>query len=318
MTREAGPGRPADRRWTSADVPAQDGRVAVITGANSGIGLEVATLLARRAATVVLACRDLGRAAAAADQIRRSVPGATIETVRVDLADLASVRDGAAKIRSQHPRIDLLIANAGVSMPPRQLSADGFELQFATNHLGHFALVGLLLDRLTSTPGSRVVMVSSVLQAIGRVRFDDLDRTRRYSRAGAYAQSKLAVTMFAVELQRRLEAVQSPTIALTAHPGSSATDIARHIPRVERALAPLASVLQQGADVGALSVLRAAVDPDARGGEQYGPRGPLQWRGHPTRVRPPRRSGDPVAGRRLWEESERRTGVEIRLTTLTR
>jgi NAD(P)-dependent dehydrogenase (short-subunit alcohol dehydrogenase family) len=302
-------------RWTSADVPAQDDRVAVVTGANAGIGLEVATVLARRNATVVLACRDIERATSAAAQIRRSAPTAVVETVRLDLADLASVRDAAAQIRIRHPRIDLLIANAGVLLPSQHFSTDGFELQLATNHLGHFALVGLLLDRMTSVPGSRVVGVTSFLQAIGRLRVDDLDRTRRSARLSSYAQSKLAVTTFATELQRRLEEADVPTIALTAHPGSSATDIARHIPRVERALAPLAPVLQQGVGVGALSLLRAAVDPEARGGELYGPRGPFQWRGHPTRVRAPRRSRDREMARRLWGESERRTGVEIRVTT---
>jgi NAD(P)-dependent dehydrogenase (short-subunit alcohol dehydrogenase family) len=295
-------------------VPDQRGRVIIVTGANSGIGFETAAQLAGRGGTVVLACRDEGRATDAAARIVARTGTADVATVRLDLADLSSVRAAAAEIRSRCTQVDLLIANAGVSMPPAALSADGIEVQFATNHLGHFALVGLLLDRVTATAGSRIVTVTSVLHGLGRSRFDHvdhLDRANDRSRVSAYARSKLATTVFAIELQRRLAAAHAGTIALAAHPGSSSTDIARHIPRVERALAPVAGVLQQSPEMGALPILRAATDPGALGGEVYGPGGPFQWRGHPRPVRASRRAYDPALGQRLWALSERLSGVTV-------
>ena len=294
-------------------MPAQTGRVAVVTGANSGIGFEVASALALRGATVVLACRDLTRAAAAADRVGETTPGAATEVVELDLASLTSVRSASAELLARFSRIDLLIENAGVSMPPQARSADGFDLQLATNHLSHFALVGLLFDRIAATPGSRVITLTSMIHPIGRIDFDDLHqvRRRRYSRGRAYAQSKLATLLFAVELDRRLRRAGSPTIALSAHPGSARTAIARHIPRVERALKPLAGLLQQSASAGALPILRAATDPAAVGGELYGPAGPLQWRGHPTAVRISARANARETAARLWEVSEQLTGVRI-------
>lgn len=301
------------RRWTESDVPDQHGRTVLVTGANGGIGFEVARVLSGRGATVLLGCRDEGRADEAAARLRSLHAGADLAVVPLDLADLASVRDAAARIRDRFARLDLLIANAGVCMPPRQLSADGFELQLATNHLGHFALTGLLLDRLLDTPGSRVVSLTSVTHPLGRIDFADLHHDRRYSRTFSYAQSKLATALFAFELDRRLRAAGAPTRALAAHPGSARTDIARHIPRVEQALSPVASVLQQSAAAGALPVLRAATDPGAEGGELYGPGGPFQWRGRPELVRAARRARDPETQRRLWEVSERLTRVPIPL-----
>jgi len=296
-------------RWTADDVPDQSGRVAVITGANRGIGFEAARVLANRGATVVLACRNVALADVAATELRRGAPSGAVDVVRLDLADLSSIRAAAQAIAERYDRLDLLINNGGVLMTPKATTVDGFELQFATNHLGHFALTGLLLDRLLAAEGSRVVTVTSVGHVIGRIRFDDLQRERRYTRAGAYAQSKLANALFALELQRRLDEADATTQSLVAHPGSSKTDISRHIPTIQRALSPFARWLQQDAASGALAVVRAAADPAAAGGECFGPAGVLQWRGPPTRVRLARSARARDTQRRLWEVSEALTGV---------
>ncbi|WP_437968934.1 oxidoreductase [Sorangium sp. So ce260] len=298
-------------RWTEADIPAQAGRVAVITGGNTGIGLETARALAERGATVVLACRDMARAGAAAEQIKARAPGATVRAVRLDLGSLASVREAAGELRATYERIDLLINNAGVLSFKRGVTADGFELQLGVNHLGHFALTGLVLDRLRETPGSRVVTVSSVAHRNADVAFDDLQGERAFRGFSAYAQSKLANLLFTYELHRRLAAAGAKTIALAAHPGGSHTEIARNAPGWFRRVGQIASRLGlgQSAAMGALASLRAAVDPGARGGEYYGPTGPLGMTGFPVRHASSARSYDEGAQRRLWEESVRLTGV---------
>ncbi len=296
--------------WTAADVPDQTGRTAIVTGANTGIGFEAAAVLAARGATVVLACRDLDKAKLAADRVAASASGAAVQVQRLDLAALASVRAAAGELRDRYDRIDLLVNNAGVMWTPRQTTADGFELQFGTNHLGHFALTGLLLDRLLATPGSRVVTISSIGHRTGRIHFDDLQLERRYGRHRAYAQSKLANLMFTYELQRRMAAAGAGTIAVAAHPGGSRTELTRHLPRglsrVNRLVEPLWA---QSADMGALPTLRAATDPRVQGGEYYGPDGFAEGRGHPKRVGSSRRSHDAEAQRRLWAVSEELTGV---------
>jgi len=296
--------------WTVADVPDQQGRTAVVTGANSGIGFEAAAVLAQRGAVTVLACRDTGKAERAAARLSATAPQAKVSVVRLDLASLDSVRAAAGQIRASHERLDLLINNAGLMMPPRGTTADGFELQFGTNHLGHFALTGLLLDRLLTVPGSRVVTVSSNGHRAGRINFADLQSERRYGRMSAYAQSKLANLMFTYELERRLRAAGAATIALAAHPGSAGTDLVRHFPGVMQTVYSRAGgVFKQSAAMGALPTLRAATDPAARGGEYYGPGGFAQMTGYPVRVSSNGRSRDEQAQRRLWAESERLTGV---------
>ena len=294
-------------KWGASDIPDQHGRTAVITGANSGIGLEAARYLAARGAHVVLACRDEGRAAAAAAAIAAGVPGAEAETLTLDLSSLESVRSAAAEIWSRYPRLDLLVNNAGVMMPPLGRTTDGFELQFGTNHLGHFALTGLVLPSLLGVPGSRVVTVSSNGHKVGRIRFDDLQWEHGYRRMGAYAQSKLANLLFTYELQRRLAAAAAPTIAVAAHPGTSDTALVRHLP----AFAQLGSRLapNQGAAMGALPTLRAATDPAVAGGDYYGPAGLGEFAGPPRLVRSSSRSHDEAAQRRLWSVSEELTGV---------
>jgi NAD(P)-dependent dehydrogenase (short-subunit alcohol dehydrogenase family) len=301
-------------KWTEADVPDQHGRTVVITGANSGIGLAAAKVLAARGAAVVLAGRDLGRTAAAAEQVSAAAAGAAAETAELDLASLDSVRKAAADISARFPRIDLLINNAGVMMPPFGLTKDGFELQFGTNHLGHFALTGLLLNNLLTVPGSRVVTVSSNGHRQGRMNFADLQSTRHYQRMAAYGRSKLANLMFTYELQRRLSAAGAKTLALAAHPGTARTELTRHMPRMAQGAMgsrwrALNSWWVQDATLGALPTLRAATDPAAIGGTYYGPDGLFQFTGYPVVVTSNGRSHNVQAQRRLWVESEQLTGI---------
>ncbi len=296
--------------WTVADVPDQGGRTAVVTGANSGIGFEAATVLAQRGAHTVLACRDTGKAEAAAARMTAAAPGASVSVVRLDLASLDSIRAAADQLLAAHERIDLLINNAGLMWPAYGKTADGFELQFGTNHLGHFAFTGLLLAAMLPVPGSRVVTVSSTGHRAGRIDFADLQSERHYGRMSAYAQSKLANLMFTYELQRRLAAAGAPTAALAAHPGVAFTELTRNLPGVLQSTYPaVGGLFTQSAAMGALPTLRAATDPAAAGGEYFGPAGLAQVKGYPVRVSSTARSRDQAAQQRLWAESERLTGV---------
>ncbi|WP_301123735.1 SDR family NAD(P)-dependent oxidoreductase [Mycolicibacterium fortuitum] len=295
-------------KWTTAKIPDQSGRTAIVTGANTGLGLETAKALAAKGAHVVLAVRNLTKGEAAVEWITRSVRDADLELQRLDLGSLASVREAADEIRTKHETIDLLINNAGVMTPPRETTSDGFELQFGTNHLGHFALTGLLLDRLLPAVGSRIVTVSSIGHRFAPgIRFEDLQWERRYNRLQAYGQSKLANLLFTYELQRRL--IGQHTTALAAHPGGSDTELARHLPGVVQRAVPLVRPLFQEAAMGALPTLRAATDPGALGGQYYGPDGLGQQKGHPKLVTSNERSYDIVLQRRLWTVSEELTGV---------
>jgi NAD(P)-dependent dehydrogenase (short-subunit alcohol dehydrogenase family) len=302
-------------RWTAAGIPDQHGRTAVVTGANTGLGFETARLLAGHGATVVLACRDLGKAEEAAARLRASVPDARLRVIRLDLGSLASVRAAAAELRESYPRLDLLINNAGVMMPPYGRTEDGFELQFGTNHLGHFALTGLVLDTLLAAPGSRIVTVSSNGHRPGNIYFGDINFERKYRRIRAYGQSKLANLMFTYELQRRLAAAGAATSTLAAHPGSSMTELQRYTPAWTRAVGQI--VPSNPPERGALPTLRAATDPSARGGQYYGPGGWGQWTGYPVLVESSARSHDSGVQRRLWELSERLTGVTYHITETT-
>jgi NAD(P)-dependent dehydrogenase (short-subunit alcohol dehydrogenase family) len=299
------PGR--SRGWGIDDIPDQTGRIAVITGANTGIGYQAALYLAGRGATVVLAGRDAARTKAAHDRLLGQVAGASLDTVALDLASLQSVRQAAVELRARYPRLDLLINNAGVMMCPHGVTADGFELQLGTNHLGHFALTGLVLPSLLEVDGSRVVTVSSNGHKMGRINFTDLQSERRYNRITAYAQSKLANLMFTYELQRRLAQAHAPTIAVAAHPGTSDTELVRHLPGWMQAGSRL--VPNQDAAHGALPTVRAATDPAAAGGDYYGPSGFGEFAGPPVRVRSSGRSHDAAAARQLWAISEQLTGV---------
>ncbi|MDO3638970.1 SDR family NAD(P)-dependent oxidoreductase [Mycolicibacterium arseniciresistens] len=291
-------------RWSTADIPDQTGRTAVITGANTGLGYETAAALAARGARVVLAVRNLDKGKAAADLIAARNRGADVSVQELDLTSLESVRDAAEALRAGLDRIDLLVNNAGVMMTPKATTGDGFELQFGTNHLGHFAFTGLLLDRLLESPGSRVVTVSSIGHRFGRIHFDDLGSERGYSRIGAYGQSKLANLLFTYELQRRLTG--TATTALAAHPGGSSSELARYSPRVVQLLF---RPLEQSTAMGALPTLRAATDPGALGGQYFGPGGFAELRGFPKVVSTSDRSHDVAAQQRLWSVSQEKTGV---------
>ncbi|CAJ1497382.1 SDR family NAD(P)-dependent oxidoreductase [[Mycobacterium] holstebronense] len=296
-------------KWTTTDIPDQTGRVAVITGANTGLGYETALALAARGAHVVLAVRNLDKGKDAATLISKRSPGASVALQELDLTSLDSVRTAAAQLRADHDRIDLLINNAGVMWTPKSTTEDGFELQFGTNHLGHFAFTGLLLDRLLPVPGSRVVTVSSIGHRIrADIHFDDLQWERSYSRVAAYGQAKLANLLFTYELQRRL-APQATTIATAAHPGGSRTELTRNLPPLLARITPLIEPLFQGADMGALPTLRAATDPAVRGGQYYGPDGWGQQRGYPKVVESSSKSHDVDVQQRLWTVSEELTGV---------
>jgi len=295
--------------WTTADIPDQTGRTAIITGANTGLGYETAVALAGQGARVVLAVRNLDKGKQAATRIAEAHPGATVELQELDLTSLASIRATAEQLRADHDRIDLLINNAGVMWTPKSTTADGFELQFGTNHLGHFALTGLLLDRLLPVPGSRVVTVSSIGHRLrAAIHFDDLQWEHSYNRVGAYGQSKLANLLFTYELQRRL-APRGTTAAVAAHPGGSRTELTRNVPRLVAAVNAVLEPLYQGADRGALPTLRAATDPGVRGGQYYGPGGIGELRGYPKVVASSDQSHDVALQRRLWEVSEDLTGV---------
>ncbi|WP_326560907.1 SDR family NAD(P)-dependent oxidoreductase [Micromonospora sp. NBC_01796] len=307
----------AKSRWTADDVPGQQGRVAVITGANTGVGLETARVLAARGASVVLAVRDLEKGKVAATRLTADVPGADVTVLRLDLTSLASVRAAAEQLLASYPGINLLINNAGVMYAPQLATDDGFELQFGTNHLGHFALTGLLLDAMLRTPGSRVVTVSSAgHKQGGAIDLDDLNWAERpYRRVDAYAHSKLANLMFTYELQRRLS-VRSGTIAVAAHPGGSDTGGSRKSVSQQPALfraafALVRPLLLQSAEMGALPTLRAATDPAVQGGQYYGPDGFMESKGHPKVVRSSAASYDVATQRRLWAASEDLTGVRF-------
>ncbi|ORV89733.1 SDR family NAD(P)-dependent oxidoreductase [Mycolicibacterium iranicum] len=300
-------------KWTAADVPDQTGRTVIITGANTGIGYEAALVLAGKGARVVLAVRNAGKGQKALDAIARKHPGAAVTLQELDLSSLASVRNATDALRAAHPRIDLLINNAGVMYPPKQVTRDGFELQFGTNHLGHFAFTGLLLDNLLEVPGSRVVTVASIAHNIrAGIHFDDLQWERSYNRVAAYGQSKLANLMFTYELQRRLAAKGAPTIAVAAHPGISNTELMRHIPGSGLpGFAQLAGLVTNSPAVGALGTLRAATDPAVTGGQYYGPSGFRELVGHPVLVESNAQSHDVAVQQRLWTVSEELTGVKF-------
>jgi NAD(P)-dependent dehydrogenase (short-subunit alcohol dehydrogenase family) len=294
--------------WTANDIPDQTGRTVVITGANSGIGLVAARELARAGARVVMAVRNLDKGRAAAD----SIPSGEVEVRELDLADLASVRRFAEGYQGE---LDLLINNAGVMAPPRRETKDGFESQFGTNHLGHFALTGLLLPRLLAGSEPRVVTVSSGAHRMGRIRFDDLQGERRYINWLWYGQSKLANLMFCFELQRRATEAGTELGSLAVHPGYARTNLQFAAPPwYEAAVMRVTNLMAQTADMGALPTLYAATVPDLPGGSFVGPDGFMEQRGYPHVVTAAGKAYDEDAWRRLWQVSEDLTGVSYEFT----
>jgi NAD(P)-dependent dehydrogenase (short-subunit alcohol dehydrogenase family) len=301
-------------RWTADDIPDQTGRVAIVTGANSGLGLSTARELSRAGAHVVLACRNTEKGKEAAREI--GVPENQVEAL--DLGSLDSVRDFAGRFRAGHEGLDVLINNAGVMAPPRRETSDGFELQFGTNHLGHFALTGLLIGEMERRSNARVVTVTSTAHWMGHIAFDDLQAENGYRRWRAYGQSKLANLLFALELDRRLRAAGSSVRSISAHPGYSATNLqSAAAPAADRLVMKVTNaLLAQSGDMGALPQLYAATAPDVEGGTLIAPDGFREQRGHPEVVRPRNKEADDEAiARRLWDVSEELTGVRYGLAT---
>ena len=295
-------------KWTPDDIPDQSGRTAVVTGANSGLGLVTARELAAHGAKVVLAVRDTSKGETAARGIRAEHQSADVEVRALDLSSLDSVRAFAA---GHEGDLDVLVNNAGIMMPPRQTTKDGFELQLGTNHLGHFALTGLLLERLQENEGSRVVTLSSIEHKQGHIRFEDLQSEGGYGPRKAYQQSKLANASFGLELDRRLRAAGSKTISVLAHPGYSDTNLQVTGPTgiVKNALKIGNRLLAQSAEQGALPQLYAATAPGVQGGDYIGPDGFMEFRGSPTTVQAIPEAQDPQVAQRLWQVSEELTGV---------
>ena len=295
--------------FTAADVTDQGGKTFFITGANTGIGFEAAKVLAERGARVLLGCRSTARAEAAVEEIRAANPAADLDTIELDLGDLALVRAAAQTVAAE-PRLDGLLNNAGVMRPPYGLTKDGFETQFGINHLGHFALTGLLLPTLEQTPGSRIVVTSSVGHRRGEIVFADINAAQRYNPMERYFMSKLANLLFMYELDRRLRAKGSNTIALGVHPGVSNTDLGRHMsPVFHILLAPLMFLLSSPPE-GAWSTLLGATAPGVEGGQYFGPGNRLEWRGPAKQVDSTDLSKDPALAQRLWDISVELSGVD--------
>ena len=292
--------------WNIDQLPDLSGQVALVTGANSGIGEPTAQALGAAGANVYLACRSAEKAEAARARMEQAVPEGQFQFVHLDLADLASVRTCVEEFTRREERLDLLINNAGVMIPPYTKTKDGFELQFGTNHLGHFALTAQLINMITSTPTSRVVTVSSMAHRFGRLRFDDLQRTRGYNRWLTYGQSKVANLFFSYELQRRLIAAGHQTLSIAAHPGWARTNLTAF----SRSIDWIAVLLAQSATSGAAPTIRAATDPDATAGSYYGPRW-LEIRGEAVKVRSTRYSQRQDIAHKLWLVSEELTGTQL-------
>jgi NAD(P)-dependent dehydrogenase (short-subunit alcohol dehydrogenase family) len=303
-------------KWTAADIPDQTGKWAIITGANSGIGFSAARELARKKCAVVLACRNAAKGQTAKERIEKEIPGAVVEVGSLDLANLQSVRDFARQIIDRGKPFDVLVNNAAVmAMPARQTTSDGFESQFGTNHLGHFALTGLLLPALLSAKAARVVTVASIAHLEGKIHFDDLQLERSYSPWAAYRQSKLANLLFALELERRFRRDGSSAISIAVHPGLSKTQIIKNGPGTKGGIRAAVmeatfAIFAQSADRGALPTLFAATASEARGGKYYGPDGWFEWRGYPVEAKVSEAARDELAAAKLWEISERLTGVK--------
>ncbi|MDQ2724953.1 MAG: oxidoreductase [Actinomycetota bacterium] len=304
-------------RWTAAQVDDRTGTVAVVTGANSGLGLHTALGLAAHGAEVILACRSPERGATAADRVASVATGASPVVVPLDLADLASIETFAKEVADRTDHVDTLVNNAGVMAIPRMLTADGFEMQLGTNHLGHFALTVRLWPLLIARPGARVVTLSSGMAATGRIRYDDLQGEHGYHPWGAYGQAKLANLLFAFELDRIIRRRGIDVTSVAAHPGFSSTELISNGPLATSTwsdrtfLAATKAVVAQSAAAGALPSLYAASAPGVEGGQYFGPRGPMHLRGLPTRVRPPRAATRAEHARRLWEISEELTGTRL-------
>jgi NAD(P)-dependent dehydrogenase (short-subunit alcohol dehydrogenase family) len=295
-------------RWTAENIPDQSDKVAIVTGANSGTGYEITRELARKGATVVLACRSQSRGETAVSKIRSENPDAKIELILLDLGDLASVRHFADEFNGRYDRLDLLINNAGIMIPPFGKTADGFELQFGVNHLGHFALTGLLLDKIANTPQARVVNLSSKAHEMSnaKIDFDNLNAEKAYNKSAAYSQSKLANVHFAYELQKRFKAAGIDASASAVHPGWVQSNLTQYN-LLFRIITPL---FGQSPAMGALPALYAATSADVEGGDYFQPDRMMGFRGHPVKVRSSEQSYDTAVSAKLWAVSEELTSVQ--------
>jgi NAD(P)-dependent dehydrogenase (short-subunit alcohol dehydrogenase family) len=303
--------------WTAAEIPNLKGKTAIVTGGNSGLGYETALELAGHGAHTIIACRDPAKAKGALDRIKAARPEAVVEALSLDLASLASIRAFSKTIHERFQKVDILVNNAGVMAIPRRTTADGFEMQFGTNHLGHFALTGLLLDLVAASGAGRVVNVSSAAHRLGKMQFDDLQREKNYGKWSVYGQSKLSNLLFTSELQKRLEGAGLPVISVAAHPGYAATNLQFVGPQLEKSsfaesLSRLGnSLFAQTAEMGALPQLYAATAPDVKGNEYFGPDGFMQQSGYPTRVDRTKAAKSAADAETLWNKSVELTGVRF-------
>jgi len=293
-------------KWDIDQVPSQRGKIAIVTGANNGLGYETALGLAKKDVEVILACRNLQKAEEAKSKIVNEYPKAQIKCMEIDVSSLREVREFANQFQRQYTKLDLLINNAGIMMSPYKVTEDGFENQLATNYIGHFALTGLLLPLLTGTPSSRIVTLSSLSYKWAEIQFDDLHAKKGYSRRKAYGQSKRACLMFAFELQRRLSRAGYDTLSVAAHPGLSKTNLDQYFPSLIR---PLGSLFLQSAKKGVLPILYASLEKDIKGGEFIGPDGFQQMRGYPIKVEADEYAKDKEVAERLWKASEEMTNA---------
>lgn len=301
-------------KWTVEHIPQLTGKVVIVTGANSGIGYETAKELARKGAQTILACRNMNKAQKALEQILSEIPDASVEIMQLDLASQKSIHTFVDTFKAKYDRLDMLINNAGIMWTPYGKTEDGFEQQFGTNHLGHFALTGLLLDLIEKTPSARVVNVSSTGHRTATMDFDNLmfEGGQGYHIHAAYGRSKLANLLFTYELQRYFEKHNVDAMALAAHPGGSNTNLGSHLTNrwYWRILMPMMMFITQSALMGALPTLRAAVDPNAKGGQYYGPDGLMELRGYPVVVQSSQASYNQSDASQLWNVSEQLTGVQ--------
>ena len=301
------------QKWIADNIPNLTRKMVIVTGANSGIGFEASKEFARKGAYVVMACRNMQKAGIALDAIKDEIPNAIVELMQLDLASQKSIRTFASIFKTNHNQLDILVNNAGIMMVPYGTTEDGFEQQLGTNHLGHFALTGLLMDIIKATPNARIVNISSGAHQWGRMDFDDLMYAdgKGYTPMRAYGRSKLANLLFTYELQRRFEAQGIDAMAVAAHPGGSNTNLGNHLTEgiMGKLMMPIMSWMMQSAAMGALPTLRAAVDPTVEAGDYYGPSGFMEMTGHPVKVKSNKASRNSADQRQLWEASQALTGV---------
>lgn len=299
------------KNWSIYSIPSQSGKTAIVTGANVGLGFETAKALAQKGMKVIMACRNPEKASKAKAQIIEHYPNANLELIGLDLSDLKSIDEFVETIKLRYTRLDVLINNAGVMVPPYTLTPNGFELQFGVNHLGHFYLTAQLFDLLIRTPDSRVVPIASIAHKFGSINFSDIHSEHTYSKQKAYAQSKLANLLFSFELDRRLKAANLSTKAIAAHPGVSATNLVQYFPGIAKRLTPFVA---QSAAAGAQPTLMAALCSQLKGGEYIGPSGFLEMYGRPTMVGSSKKSRNKELAEKLWTLSEQLVGVEFTIT----